>query len=99
MSAPWTFDLDREGPCNGDVLVKTDKGRLVALIFSTGDDAKTLQRARRFCAAVSPQWCCYCGAIVPEGSGNECSSCRADLEGAFAEFENWKKQKDANDPR
>lgn len=77
MSAPWTFALDTEGPCNGDVLVKTAKGRLVAVIYAAGDDAKTLARARAFCKVQSPQWCCHCGKSTPEGQGDECSVCAA----------------------
>jgi hypothetical protein len=49
VSGPWTFALDTEGPCNGDVLVKTAKGRLVAVIYSTGDEQTTLNRAQAFC--------------------------------------------------
>lgn len=51
MSGPWTYALDTEGPCNGDVLVKTSKGRLVAVVYATGDDAETLARAGKLCAA------------------------------------------------
>lgn len=87
MGAPWSFALDDSGPCNGDVLVKTDKGTLVALIYATGDEKKTLQRARLFCKAVSPQWCQHCGKDVPEGRGDECAECRAILESDFLEFQ------------
>jgi hypothetical protein len=83
MSAPWTFALDSEGPCNGDVLVKTDKGTLVALFYAAGDDAKTLARARAFCRTQSPQHCGYCGKDTVEGQGDECPDCRAMLDAAF----------------
>ena len=87
MSGPWTFAFDTEGPQNGDVLVKTTKGRLVALIYASGDDEKTLARARQFCRHVSPQWCGNCGKIVPESNGSECADCRILLEAAFTELE------------
>ena len=76
MSAPWTYDLDSDGPCNGDVVVKTARGKLVAVFFAAGSDEKTLARARSFCRAQSPQHCSTCGKSTAEGVGDTCAKCQ-----------------------
>ena len=61
MGGIWIARLDDVGPCNGDVIVRTAKGSLVAVIYSTGDEAKTLGRAHAFIKAAAPRWCTTCG--------------------------------------
>jgi hypothetical protein len=85
MIGPWTFALDTEGPCNGDVIVRDAKGKLIALFYSTGNEKKTLDRARRFCRFVSPQWCQHCGKATGEAEGDECRDCWKLLDEAMKE--------------
>lgn len=41
----WTAKLDDIGPRNGDVLVRTGKGRMVAVIYAAATPEETMRRA------------------------------------------------------
>lgn len=63
MGGVWTYALDKDGPCNGDVIVRTAKGSLIAVIYATNprDDKETLRRARLLCEHAAPRHCTTCG--------------------------------------
>lgn len=42
---PWTAAFDETGPRNGDVIVRTSGGRLVALIYAAANPEETMRRA------------------------------------------------------
>ena len=46
MSDNWHVDADPNDLGNGDLAIRDDKGTLVALIYSTGNPAKTMSRAK-----------------------------------------------------
>jgi hypothetical protein len=71
----WTYALDTEGPRNGDVIVRTEKGSLVAVIYAAKTESETLRRAQSFCRAAAPQHCSTCGIDTEEGDA--CASCLA----------------------
>jgi hypothetical protein len=51
---PWAAKLDDEGPRNGDVIVRTAKGRLVAVIYAASTPEETMRRAQALLAAEAP---------------------------------------------
>jgi hypothetical protein len=64
----WTARLDDVEPCNGDVLVRTSKGRLVAVIYAAGSEAETMRRVNSLLLADPANLLCsWCeGNLAPE---------------------------------
>lgn len=48
---PWVAKVDDTGPCNGDVIVRTEHGTLVAVIYAAATPEETMRRAEALCAA------------------------------------------------
>jgi len=62
---------------NGDVVVTTAKGRLVAVIYAINaqpEDAATMERAKAFIAAAEPTWCSTCGKDTLDRT-DTCATC------------------------
>lgn len=73
--AQWIAKFE-DVACNGDVIIRTSKGSLVAIIYAVNpksEDPATLKRAQAFIAAAQPSWCETCGRDTD--STDECATC------------------------
>lgn len=73
--AQWIAKFE-DVACNGDVIIRTAKGRLVAIIYAVNaksEDPATMKRAQVFIIAAQPSWCETCGRDTD--GANECAAC------------------------
>lgn len=75
---PYSIEPDTTGPCNGDYIVRSATGRLIALVYAglgKHGEAVAKWRAQTIASALTEAWCDTCGDDTP-GTG-ECETCAA----------------------